>query len=110
MFILVQVQHTTSVTHIYKSEAVIYNTCHNHPHLWSITTGERETGNETEKVVIAHKSVEFYEATPIGLVDESKESCTGARWTETCVAPRHVDASRDFLFFTSFSGGGGGGC
>ena len=37
------------------------------------------------------------EALPVGLVDELKESCTGTRWTETCVAPRHVDASRDAL-------------
>ena len=28
-------------------------------------------GNETVKVAIAHGSVEFCEATPIGLVDES---------------------------------------
>ena len=31
----------------------------------------RERGNETRKVAIAHGSVEFCEATPIGLVDES---------------------------------------
>ena len=37
------------------------------------------------------------EALPVGLVDELKEPCTGTRWTETCVAPRHVDASRDAL-------------
>ena len=30
-----------------------------------------ERGNETVKVAIAHGSVEFYEATPIGLADES---------------------------------------
>ena len=30
-----------------------------------------------------------WEATPIRLVDESKEGCTGARRTETCGAPRH---------------------
>ena len=34
----------------------------------------------------------FYEATPTGLVDDPKESCTGARRTETCVVPRDVDA------------------
>ena len=45
--------------------------------------------------------VEFCEAAPIGLVDESKESCTGARRTDTCVAPRHVDASRDVCFIFS---------
>ena len=33
------------------------------------------------------KRVEFCQATPISLVDESKESRTGARRTETCVAP-----------------------
>ena len=32
------------------------------------------------------------EATRIGLVDELKKSCTDARRTETCVAPRDVDA------------------
>ena len=55
---------------------------------------------ETGKVVIAHGRVEFCQATPISLVDESKESCTGARRTETCVAPtkHHVDASRGFVF------------
>ena len=41
------------------------------------------------------------EATSIGLVDEAKESCTGTRRTATCVAPRHVDASRDALLFWS---------
>ena len=40
-----------------------------------------------------------YEATQIGLlkVDQPKESCTGARRTEACVAPRHKDASRDAI-------------
>ena len=49
-----------------------------------------------------------------------RNPCTDARQTETtcvtptCVAPRHVDASRDFLFFISpnkqrVGGGGGGG-
>ena len=37
------------------------------------------------------------EATPIGLLAEPKESYTGPRRTETCVAPRHVEASRDTL-------------
>ena len=31
------------------------------------------------------------------IVTEPKESSTGARRTETCVAPRHADASRDAL-------------
>ena len=35
-----------------------------------IAPGE-ERGNETGKVAIAHGSVEFCEATPIGLADES---------------------------------------
>ena len=38
-----------------------------------ISPGE-ERGNETGKVAIAHGSVEFCEATPIGLADESSES------------------------------------
>ena len=38
-----------------------------------ISPGE-ERGSETGKVVIAHGSVEFCEATPIGPADESKES------------------------------------
>ena len=37
----------------------------------------RERGNETGKVAIAHGSVEFCEATPIGLADESQESLYG---------------------------------
>ena len=35
------------------------------------TSPGEERGNETGKVVIAHLSVEFCEATPIGLADES---------------------------------------
>ena len=74
------------------------------------------------KVAIAHESVEFCEATPIiGLADDRTVSrrnpCTDARRTETCVtptciAPNHVDASRDLYFYflrTSSVGGGGGG-
>ena len=40
-------------------------------------TSPEERGNETGKVVIAHASVEFCEATPIGLADESKKSLYG---------------------------------
>ena len=72
------------------------------------------TSNETGKLVIAHGSVKFCEATPFDLVDEPKESLYGdARPTETCVAPVHP--SRDFLFhfFSERAvwgvGGGGGG-
>ena len=35
------------------------------------TSSGEERGNETGKVVIAHGSVEFCEATPIGLAEES---------------------------------------
>ena len=35
------------------------------------TSSGEERGNETGKVAIAHGSVEFCEATPIGLADES---------------------------------------
>ena len=41
------------------------------------TSPGEERGNETGKVVIAHGSVEFCEATSIGLADESKESLYG---------------------------------
>ena len=42
-----------------------------------LTSPAKKRGNESGKVVIAHGSVEFCEATPIGLVDESKESLYG---------------------------------
>ena len=57
-------------------------------------------------------SVEFCEATPIGPVDEPKESCTGARRTETCIPPinsRYLDAPRDFYFLFSPNEQRGGG-
>ena len=41
------------------------------------TSPGEERGNETGKVVIAHGSVEFCEATPIGLANESKKSLHG---------------------------------
>ena len=50
----------------------------------------KEGSNETGKVVITYGSGEFCEATPIGLVDESKKSYTGAKRTETCIAPGHA--------------------
>ena len=43
------------------------------------------------------------------LVDELKESGTGARRTETCVVPRHVDASSVFFVFVQTSSVRGGG-
>ena len=42
-----------------------------------VRTGEVYMYIETGKVVIAHGSVEFCEATPIGLADESKEPLYG---------------------------------
>ena len=66
---------------------------------------------QNKRKIIAHGSVGFCDATPIVLVDELKKSGTGARRTETCVVPRHVDVSRDFYFVfvrTSSVGGGGG--
>ena len=41
------------------------------------TSPGEERGNETGKVSIAHRSVEFCEATPIGLADESYEFLYG---------------------------------
>ena len=41
------------------------------------TSPAEERGNETGKVVVAHGRVEFCEATPNGLADESKESLYG---------------------------------
>ena len=43
----------------------------------SETSPGEEKGNETRKVVIVLGSVEFCEARPIGLADESKESLYG---------------------------------
>ena len=37
---------------------------------------------------------------PIDLINEPKESCTGTRRAETCVAPRRVDASRGVPMIT----------
>ena len=42
-----------------------------------LASPEEERDYETGKVAIAHGSVEFCEAMPIGLVDESKESLYG---------------------------------
>ena len=63
------------------------------------------TSNETGEVVIAHGSVDFCEATTISLVDDPRR-------TETCVAPRHVDTSRDiyFVLFSPNEQRGEGGC
>ena len=42
-----------------------------------MTSPGEERSNETGKVVIAHGSVDFCEATPFDLVDEQKESLRG---------------------------------
>ena len=43
-----------------------------------LTSPGEDRGNETTgKVAIAHGSVEYFEATPIGLADESYESLCG---------------------------------
>ena len=59
--------------------------------------------NETGKVVIAHGSIEFCEATSVGLADESKESLYGRETDQDLrSALGHVYASRGFIFiFTS---------
>ena len=78
-----------------------------------------QRSNETGKLVIEDgSSVEFCEATSIGLVPSRQAEdiypCTDARPTETCGAP--VDVSRDFYFYFSPNelwgvlGGGGGVC
>ena len=55
----------------------------------------QERGNETGKVAIVHGSAELCEATPISPSRRVEEILEAIR-TETCIAPRHVDASRDF--------------
>ena len=52
------------------------------------------------KVVIAHESVEFCEATPIDLANEPKESLYRRETDRDLRNPRHVDASRDFILFS----------
>ena len=80
------------------------------------TSPAEERGNETGKFVIAHGSVEFCEATPIGLADESKESLYGR---ETDRDLRNADLQHldmwmrrvIFIFFPNEQRGGrGGGC
>ena len=80
-----------------------------------MTSPGEERSNETGNLIIADGSVEFCEATPIGLVDEPKVSSLYGRETDqdlrsatkTCVAP--VDASRDFYSFSPNEQCGGGG-
>ena len=55
--------------------------------------------NETGKLVIAHGSVEFREASPSHSSTSQRNPCGDARRTKTCVAP--VDASRNFHLFFS---------
>ena len=61
----------------------------------------QEKSEATRLGKLLHGSVEFCEATPIGLVDEPKESCTGARRTKTCVAPRQCRHVTWFYFILS---------
>ena len=73
------------------------------------TSPGEERCNETGKVVIAHGSVEFCEATPIGLADESKESLYGR---ETDQDLRSANACRCVIFILlspneQRAGGGG---
>ena len=76
------------------------------------TSPGEERGNEIGKVVLAHGGVNFCEATPIGLADESKESLYGRetdrdlRNADLRSTSRHVDGSRDFYFFFERAGGG----
>ena len=53
--------------------------------------------NETRKVFYRTRQRRACEATPIGLLNEPKESFAG---TKTCVAPRHMDTSRGALLFS----------
>ena len=48
---------------------------------------KEEINNETWKVVIAHGSVEFCEAIPIGLVDKSKELFYGRETDRDLLSP-----------------------
>ena len=54
---------------------------------------EKEAGTRAKRGVL-----KYFHVTLIGLLDDPKESCTDAKRIETCVAPRHIDASRDLLF------------
>ena len=77
-----------------------------------LTLPGEEGSNETGKLIIAHRSVEFCEATPFNLVDESKESLYVRETArDLCVAP--VDASVYFYLFSpneQQQRGGWGGC
>ena len=60
----------------------------------------RQEKRQAKKVVIAHGRLEFCKATIIDLADKSKESlyrCETDR--DTCAAPRHENASCNFVFF-----------
>ena len=54
---------------------------------------------------------DFAKRHPLAWSTSRRNPCTDARRTETCVAPRHVDASRDIYFiFSERAAWGGGGC
>ena len=61
------------------------------------TSPGEERGNWTGKVVFAHGSVEFCEATSIGLADESKESLYG-RETDRDLRSAHGMSMRRVIF------------
>ena len=72
-----------------------------------------ERSNETGKLVIAHGSVEFCEATPFDLVDELKESFYG-RETDRDLRSACRCVGGTFIYFVSERAvcvwRGGGGC
>ena len=82
--------------------------------MWSIVSSIPEKEADPRAMAGASKHLHV---TPIGLA-ELKETCTHARRTETSIAPRHVDVSRDallvissfvfyFIFFRTSGVGGG---
>ena len=73
------------------------------------TSPGEERSNGTGKVVIAHESVEFCEVTPVGLVDESKDSLYG-RETVRDLHSACSCVTRFFLSFSNEQGGGAGWC
>ena len=86
---------------------------HTHTHTLSAIIkyiAQPKAGIVYYRAVLLVVRVEFCEATPISLVNELKQSYMGGRRTETCVAPRHVDASRDFVLLSPNEQRGGGRC
>ena len=66
---------------------------------------QEKRGNETGKACYCTRKCRTCKATSTGIVDEPKESSTGTRRAETCVASINrlaVDASRKALLVTFF--------